>query len=191
MSARGLLGLLVMAVTLAPPGADAAALVLTDRLKQEAVRTGQRSITVDAYDAEWKMSNSSGETVTVFTPFHRVALAARHAAFRNEPMKPGEPDKLLKEQGDRLLLWANLKGPREDFARYYVPRLLIGDREIGASFVQNERTALKDETGKYVARCVYGFPTKELTGSSRVVLTVRNPDGEDVSQFTIDLSTMR
>ena len=191
MKVGTLLMLVAMALALLPPEARAAALVLTDRLKQEAVRMGQKSTTAETFDAEWKMANSTGETVTVFTPFHRVALAARHAAFRNETMKPGEPDKLLKEHGDRLLLWAYLKGGREDFARYYVPRLLIGDREIGASFVQNERTALKDETGKYVARCVYGFPTKELTGSSRVVLAVRNPDGEDVSQFTIDLSTMR
>jgi len=168
----------------------AAALILTDRLKQEAIRMGQKSVTVDTFDAEWRMANGTGESVTIFTPFHRVALAARHAAFKNEPFKPGEPDKILKEQGDRLLLWAHLKGTREDFARFYVPRLLVRDREIEASFVQNERTALHEGAG-YVARCMYGFPIKEITGSSRVVLAVRDPDGKDVSRFTIDLSTMR
>jgi hypothetical protein len=182
---------MLLLVMLAPGVAKAAALTLTERQKQEAIRAGQKSVTVDAFDAEWKMSNGSGESLTVFTPFHRVVLAARHAAFKREPLKPTEPDKILKEQGDRLLLWAYLKGPREDFARYYVPRLFMGDQEISASFVQNERTAVRDEAGHYVARCVYGFPTKELTGTSRLVLSVRNPDGEDVSKFTIDLSTMR
>ena len=183
--------LAVVALTLAPAPAPAAALALNERLKQEAIRAGQKSVTVEVFDAEWRLSNGAGESVTVFTAFHRVALAARHAAFKNEPLKPGEPDKILKEQGDRLLLWTYLKGTREDFARYYVPRLLVGDHEIAASFVQNERTAVRDEAGHYIARCVYGFPTKEITGSSRVVLAVRNPDGQDVSRFTIDLSTMR
>ena len=185
------LALAVVALTLAPAPAPAAALVLNERLKQEAIRAGQKSVTVEVFDAEWRLSNGAGESVTVFTAFHRVALAARHAAFKNEPLKPGEPDRILKEQGGRLLLWAYLKGSREDFARYYVPRLFVGDREIEPSFVQNERTALRENDKGYVARCVYGFPTKELTGSSRVVLAVRNPDGKDVSRFTIDLSTMR
>jgi hypothetical protein len=181
----------VVALLLLPRPGQAAALTLNERLKQEAIRAGQQSVTVDAFDAEWKLSNGSGESVTVVTPFHRVALAARHAAYKNEPLKPTEPDRVLKEQADRLLLWAYLKGAREDFARYYVPRLLVGTHEIAASFVQNERTAVRDEAGHYVARCVYGFPTKELTGASKVVLAVRNPEGEDVSRFAIDLSTMR
>jgi len=188
---RGPLLLVLALGLLTPSPTSAAALVLTDRLKQDAILAGQRSVTVDAFDAEWKMSNGSGESLVVFTPFHRVALAARQAAFKNTPLKPGEPDRILKEQGERLVMWAHLKGPREDFARYYVPRLVVGEHEVAASFVQNERTAVRDEAGQYVARCVYGFPTKELTGTSRVVLAVRNPDGADVSRFTIDLSTMR
>lgn len=191
MIARALLAVAVLALAMTPRSAQAAALTLSERLKQEAIRAGQKSVTVEVFDAEWKLSNGAGESVTVVTPFHRVALAARHAAYKNEPLKPSEPDRILKEQGDRLLLWAHLKGTREDFARFYVPRLLVGDHEIGASFVQNERTAVRDDAGHYVARCVYGFPTKELTGASKVVLAVRNPDGEDVSRFAIDLSTMR
>ena len=188
---RTILVLFVVVLAIAPHPASAAALELSDRLKQEAIRVGRKSVTTETFDAEWRLSNGSGESVTVFTPFHRVALAARHAAFKNEPLKPSEPDKILKEQGDRLLLWTYLKGTREDFARYYVPRLFVGDREVEASFVQNERTAVRDDAGYYVARCVYGFPTKDITGSSRVVLAVRNPDGDDVSRFTIDLSAMR
>jgi hypothetical protein len=188
---RALLTLAVLVLVIAPHPVGAAALELNDRLKQEAIRVGRKSVTTETFEAEWRLSNTSGESVTVFTPFHRVALAARHAAFKNEPLKPTEPDKILKEQGDRLLLWTYLKGTREDFARYYIPRLLVGDLEIEASFVQNERTAVRDDAGYYVARCVYGFPTKGITGSSRVVLAVRNPDGDDVSRFTIDLSTMR
>lgn len=189
MRAALLLTLIVLA--LAPRAGAAAALILTDRLKQEAIRAGQKSVTVEAFDAEWRLSNGQGESVTVFTPFHRVALAARHSAFKNQPFKPTEPDRILKEQGDRLLLWAHLRGTREDFARFYLPRLRVGDREIEPSFVQNERTAVREDGGRYVARCVYGFPTKEITGSSRVVLAVRDPNGKDVSRFTIDLSTMR
>jgi hypothetical protein len=106
-------------------------------------------------------------------------------------MKDSEPDKLLREQQDRLVIWANLRGPREDFARFYAPRILLGDREIEAAFVQNERTAVRTESGSYLARCVYGFPVKEIAPKSRLILVVRDPDGRDVSRFTIDLASMR
>ncbi|MGH7306095.1 MAG: hypothetical protein ACRELZ_22660, partial [Candidatus Rokuibacteriota bacterium] len=111
--------------------------------------------------------------------------------FKNEPMKDREPEKLLREQQDRLVIWASLHGPREDFARFFAPRLLVGDRQIEPAFVQNERTAARTDGGRYLARCVYGFPVKEITPKARVVLVVRDPDGRDVSRFTIDLASMR
>ena len=106
-------------------------------------------------------------------------------------MKEREPEKLLREQQDRLVIWASLHGPREDFARFFAPRLVLGDRQIEPAFVQNERTALRTDGGRYLARCVYGFPVKEMAPKSRVVLVVRDSDGRDVSRFTIDLASMR
>ena len=79
----------------------------------------------------------------------------------------------------------------EEFARHYVPKLLVGDREIKPSFVQNERTAIRQGDGAYLARCVYGFPTKEVKGRERVALVIGNGDGREVSRFTIDLALMR
>ena len=89
------------------------------------------------------------------------------------------------------MIWAHLRGPREDFARFYAPRILFGDREIEPSFVQNERTAVRTDVGAYLARCVYGFPTKELTPKARLLLVVRDADGREVDRFTIDLAAMR
>ena len=106
-------------------------------------------------------------------------------------MKDSEPEKLLREQQDRLVIWANLHGPREDFARFYAPRILLGDREIEPSFVQNERTAIRTDGGGYLARCIYGFPVAEIAPKSRLILVVRDSDGRDVSRFTIDLASMR
>ncbi|MBI4637456.1 MAG: hypothetical protein HY727_14005 [Candidatus Rokubacteria bacterium] len=181
-----------LAVLLASSGAAAAAsFALSEAQKREALRAGQRSVTVESFDTEWRVANGSGESVTVITPFHRLAIAARHAAFRNEPLKPDEPEKLLREQGDRVLFWVSLQGPREDFARFLTPRILVEDHEIEPAFVQNERTALREESGTFLARCVYGFATRDLSGSSRVVLVVRDADGRDVRRFTIDLATMR
>jgi hypothetical protein len=183
----------VLALALAGWSAPAAAvsLTLSPQEKSEALAAGQRSVTRDGFDAEWRVANGAGESVTVVTPFHRLVLAARHAAFRNERLKAGEPDRLLKEQGDRLVLWVSLRGDREDFARYYEPRLLVGELEIAPSFVQNERTAVRTGDGAFLARCVYGFPTQALAGKPRVALVIRDPDGRDVSRFTLDLSAMR
>lgn len=188
--------LLVLAVALTAPGAHGAALTLPPADIARALSVGQASITHEgAFDAEWRVTNQAGEGVVVMTPFHRIVLAARHAAFKGEPLRPGEPVKILKEQRDRLLLFVQLRGPREDFARHYVPRLLLGGApgapEIEPTFVQNERSAVRQEGGEFLARCVYGFPTKELTATSRVLLVVRDAERREVSRFTIDLGAMR
>lgn len=184
----GLVVLLLLAWS--APGA-AASLTLSEAEKQTALAVGARSITSETFGAEWTIKNGAGHSVAVLTPFHRLALAARNAAFKREPLKAGERERLLKEQTGRLPLWVHLRGPREDFARYYDPQLVVGDRQIKAAFVQNERTALRQEDGTYLARCVYAFPTQDLTGKSRLALIVAGADGRDVTRFTIDLSTMR
>jgi hypothetical protein len=181
----------LFALALWPGVVGAATLALTESQQQEAIQTGERSVTAEAFDAEWRIGSASGETAMVMTPFHRLAIAARHAAFNGKPLKPGEPAKILKENRDRLVFWITLRGTSEDFARHYVPRLMVGDREIKASFVQNERTAIRQQDGAYLARCVYGFPTKDVKGRERVGLVVGDGDGRDVSRFTIDLASMR
>ncbi len=183
------LALLVVLAVVAP--ASAASLELTEPEKQQALRAGARSVTAEVFDAEWRVSNGAGESVMVLTPFHRLVIAARHAAFKNEPMKADEPDKVLRDQGKRVVLWASLQGPREDFARFYVPRLVVGDRQIKASFVQNERTAIRQDDGSFLARCVYAFSTDDLVGTSRIALVVTDADGREVRRFTIELAKMR
>ena len=187
MIARAVLVLLLAG----PSAAGAVSFSLEPQQRSDALRVGAQSITRDSFDTEWRVANPTGDSLTVITPFHRLVLAARNAAFKNERMKDREPEKLLREQQDRLVIWANLRGPREDFARFFAPRLLVGDREIEPTFVQNERTAARAEDGGYRARCVYGFPVKEITPKSRVILVVRDPDGRNVSRFTIDLASMR
>lgn len=182
----------VLVALAAWPGvAGAATLTLTERQQQDAIHTGERSVTADSFGDEWRVAAAAGETATVLTPFHRLAVAARHAAFNKKPLKPGEPAKILKENRDRLVFSTDLRGSSEDFARFYVPRLLVGDREIKPSFVQNERTAVRQADGAYLARCVYGFPTKDVKGVERVALVIGDADGRDVSRFTIDLAAMR
>lgn len=181
----------ILAMLVIGSEATAASLVLTDADKRAAVRTGERSVTTETFDHEWRVTNGGGETATVLTPFHRLTVAARHAAFKRDTLKPADVDRVLKEGANRLVLWVNLKGKGEDFARFYVPRLVAAEREIKASFVQNERTAVRQDDGAYMARCVYGFPIQDLTGRGKVALVVADPDGRDVSRFTIDLASMR
>jgi hypothetical protein len=169
----------------------AASFTLSDADKRAAIQAGERSITSETFDREWRVSNGGGETATVVTPFHRLTVAARHATFKNDPLKPTDIDRVVKEDAGRLVVWVNLKGRSESFARFYVPRLLAGERQIKASFVQNERTAVRQEDGAYLARCVYGFPVQDITGSATVALVVADPEGRDVSRFTIDLASMR
>jgi len=170
---------------------EAASLALDEARMQEAAAYGERSVTREEFGDEWRVRNGTGDVVTVMTPFHRLALAARHAAFRKDPLKPRERARVLKEQQDRLVFWVQLRGPREDFARFYTARLVTGGRQIEPAFAQNERTPARDPGGTFIAHCVYAFPTKPLTGSSKVALLVRDGDGHDVTSFSIDLASMR
>ncbi len=183
--------LAALAVALWPATAAGAALSLDEKGRQEALRAGERSVNQDGFDAEWKVQNGSGDTVSVLTPFHRLVVAARHATFNSKPLKPRDVEKLVKDSRDRLVLWVDVRGRGEDFARLYTPRLVVGEREIKPAFVQNERTAARQEDGRYLARCVYGFPTRDLDGRARASLVVADGDGRDVTRVAIDLGKMR
>jgi hypothetical protein len=184
---------LTLVLVLAAGGAPAlgASLALGDREKDEALRVGQGSVSSEVFGAEWRVVNGDGESVTVVTPFHRLAMAARQAAFKNEPLKPQEQRRVLNELKERLVFEVNLLGPRGDFARYLAPRLLADGRQLEPSLVQNERTALRQEGGAYLARCRYWFPSKDLSPRAQLVLVVRDPSGQREARFPIDLSRMR
>ncbi|HEY7651829.1 MAG TPA: hypothetical protein VIG07_03315 [Methylomirabilota bacterium] len=170
---------------------DALLLTLTPRDRDEAMRAGRRSVFDESWGGEWRVDAGAGQAVTVMTPFHRLALAARNSAFQDRELKPRDVEALLKEQTGRLVFWATLRGRRVDFARYYVPALVAGREEIKASFSQNERTALRDEGGQYTARCQYVFPMESLDPRATVTLLVRDAEEQVVAKFTVDLSAMR
>jgi hypothetical protein len=180
-------GLLASAAT-----AVAGPLALADHERAEALRVGERSIRLETFDVEWRVENAAGESVTVLTPFHRLALAARHAAFQQRTLGAADQERVLDEVRDRLVLWVRLRGGHEDFARHYRPRLVVGGGDdVAPAFVQNEHTALPLGDGAYLARCVYAFPTAGLTRRDPIVLAVRDAEGREVSRFTIDLGRMR
>jgi len=185
--------LVVAGLVLAVAGPlDAASFALTPGERDEAIRAGRRSIVTEDFGAEWRVGGEElGQTLTVMTPFHRLALAARNSAFRNEELRQKDVDSLLKDREGKLVLWATFRGPRADFARFYVPALLRGQQAIKASFTQNERTALREEDGRYMARCMYVFPAGELDRAGKVTLVVKGPDDKPVGRFTVDLSAMR
>lgn len=171
--------------------ASAALLALSERERADAIRVGQRSVIGDDFGAEWRLRDEAGQTLTVMTGYHRLALAARNAAFKKEPLRPRDIESALKEANGKLSFWATLRGGRSDFARFLAPVLLSGGAEIKASFTQNERTALREENGRFAARCLYVFPTEGLDPRGRVTLVVRDPDDKEMAKFTVDLSAMR
>lgn len=185
---RGLV--LATAAVLAAGPVAAATFALSSAEQQAAISLGERSTTAEGFDREWRVSQG-GESVSVLTPFHRLVVAARHAAFKNEAITPSEVTRVLKRDASRLVLSVQLRGKREDFARHYAPLLLAGPREIKPAFVQNEHTPLRQEDGVYLARCMYGFPLSDLEGQERVTLRVSDAEGREVSRFTIDLARMR
>ena len=152
---------------------------------------GRRSVTTEDWGGEWRVAGGAGQLVTVMTAFHRLALAARNSAFQDKELKPRDVESVLKEQANKVVFVATLRGGREDFARFYTPVLLARSHGIKASFTQNERTALRGEDGQYTARCRYVFSAENVDPRATVTLLVRDSEEKVVAKFTIDLSTMR
>ena len=174
----------------ATPG-GAMSLVLTDRDREQAIRAGKRSIAAEEFGGEWRVKDAAGQTLTVMTPFHRLALAARNSAFQSKELKPKDVESVLKGSEGTLAFRVTLRGGKADFARFYTPELLAGSQTVRASFVQNERTALRESDGRYAAQCVYAFPAESVDPKGRVVLVVRDADEKEVAKFTVDLAAMR
>ena len=170
---------------------DAALFTLMPGDRDEALRVGRRSVTTEDWGGEWRVDGGAGQLVTVMTPFHRLALAARNSAFQDKELKPREVDSVLKDQQNKVVFFATLRGGRVDFARFHTAVLLARPQEIKASFTQNERTALRGEDGQYTARCLYVFPAEGVDPRATVTLLVRDSDERVVAKFTVDLSTMR
>ena len=189
--ARAAIALLVIARGVAPAPAAAASFALAEAERSDAVRAGQKSITFGDFGAEWRTRDAAGQTLLVMTPYHRLALAARNAAFKKEELKPRDVESLLKASENKLTFWVTLRGGSSDFARAFEPVLVGGPPDVKPSFVQNERTALREEDGRFVARCLYVFPAEGVAPRGRVTLLVRDADSKEMAKFTVDLSTMR
>jgi hypothetical protein len=194
-SRGGLALVLAAALGCGLPG-SAAALVgdLDEGGIREAIEAGIASIVQDDFAEEWQLRLPGGEEVVVTTPFSRLALAARHATMKGEPLT----DKQQKEQIDRSkgriqLLVTMRGGPSRSFARFYQPVLVVDGREVKASFVQNERTPLIQEDGRLAARNVYVFPLEGLPMTGAVTLVVRGapPEQKEVLRAKIDLGKFR
>ena len=190
--ARAVIALWVIGPWLAlPPPAAAVSFALAETERLDAMRAGQKSVTLADFDAEWRARDAAGQTLLVMTPYHRLALAARNAAFKKEELKPRDVESLLKGSENKLTFWVTLRGARSDFARSFEPVLVGGPAEMKATFVQNERTALREEDGRFAARCLYVFAAEGVAPRGRVTLLVRDPDSKEMAKFTVDLSTMR
>ena len=176
----------------APAQPRAASFALTPAERQQAITAGKRSVVSDEFGAEWKVKGDGpGQVLMVMTPFHRLALAARNSAFKSQELPQKEVDELLRDQENRLTLWAALEGSKADFARFYTPVLMSARQEIKPTFRQNERTGRREDNGTYTARCLYVFPAGELKPNETLVLIVKDLDDKQVAKFTVDLSAMR
>jgi len=159
----------------------------------EAIDAGIASITQEDFAEEWQLRLPGGEEVVVSTPFSRLALAARQAAMKGESLTEKQQQEQVDRGKGRIQLLVTMYGRARDFARWYQPVLLVGGREVKASFAQNERTPLRLEDGRYAARNVYVFPLEGLPTAGAVILVVRGPppDHKEVLRAALDLGRFR
>jgi len=185
--------LLAPAAALLLGGSPAAALVpeLVDADVQAALDAGTRGLTQEDFAEEWHLRPPGGEVV-VSTPFSRLALAARQAAYKGEPLTDKQRQEQIDRGRGRIQFVVTLFGREMDFARWHQPLLRVGEREVKPTFAQNERTPLRLEDGRYAARNVYVFPVEGLPPRGTVVLVVKNAlDQKEVWRAPLDLAKFR
>jgi hypothetical protein len=160
---------------------------------QEAIDAGTASITRDDFAEEWQLRLPGGEEVVVSTPFSRLALAARQAAMKSESLTDKQRQEQIDRGKGRIQLLVTMYGRDRDFARWYQPVLLVGGREVKATFAQNERTPLHLPDGRYAARNVYVFPLEGLPAKAAVTLVVRAapPAHKEVLRAPVDFGRFR
>lgn len=160
---------------------------------QEAIDAGTASLTQDDFADEWRLALPGGGEIVVSTPFSRLALAARQAAMKGEPLTDRQRQEQIDRGLGRIQLLVTVFGRQRDFARWYQAFLRVADREVKATFVQNERSPLPLPDGGYAARNVYVFPLEGLPSQGTVTLLVRGapPELREVLRATIDLGKFR
>jgi len=159
---------------------------------REALETGTGAMTREDFGEEWRVRLPGGEEIVVTTPFSRLAIASRQAALKGEPLTEKQRQEQLDRGKGKLQLVVTMYGRQVDFARWYLPVLRVGDREVKAMFTQNERTALRLEDGRFAARNIYVFPLEGLPPQGTVALVVRSsPDQKEILRASLDLSKMR
>ena len=160
---------------------------------REAIDAGIASITQDDFAEEWQLRLPGGEEVVISTPFSRLALAARQATMKGEPLSEKQQKEAIDRGKGRIQLLVTMPGPTRDFARFYQPALVVNGQEIKATFVQNERTPLPLGNRQYAARNVYVFPLEGLPKDGAVTLVVRDapPDMKEVLRAKLDLAKFR
>src|SRR5262247_266402 len=172
---------LAVGLVAATPG-ESMSVVLTDLDREQAIRAGKKSILTEEFGAEWRVKDGAGQTAVVMTPFHRLALAARNSAFQSKELRQRDVDSLLKKTEGTIAFWVTLRGGNAEFARHYSPQILAGAQTVRPSFVQNERTAIRQDDGRYAAQCVYTFPAEGIDPKGRVVLVVKDADEKEVAK---------
>jgi hypothetical protein len=183
-----------MVATLVLGARDGAAIVapLTPKDIQEAVDLGTQTMTQEDFGEEWHVTLPEGEEMVVTTPFSRVAWAARQAALKGDPLTDKQRDEQVDRGKGRIQFLVTVYGTQTDFARWYQATLRVGDKDIKASFNQNERTALRLPDGRFAARNVYVFPLEGVPPRGTVTLVVRRvPEQKEILRAAVDLAKMR
>ncbi len=159
---------------------------------QEAIDLGHQSMTQEEFGDEWVIRPTGEEEIVVSTPFSRLAMAARQAAFKGEPLTDKQRQEQIDRGKGRIQFLVTMYGRGPDFARWYQAVLRVGDKEIKATFNQNERTPLKLDDGRFAARNVYVFPLENIPPRGAVTLVVRQaPELKEMFRAPIDLAKMR
>ena len=117
---------------------------------------------------------------------------ARQAALKGEPLGDKQRDEQVDRGKGRIQFLVTMYGKQVDFAKWYQATLRVGDKDIKASFNQNERTGLRLPDGRFAARNVYVFPLESVPPRGTVTLVVRQvPEQKEILRAAVDLGKMR
>ena len=170
---------------------DAALFTLMPGDRDESVRVGRRSVTTEDWGGEWRVDGGAGQFLTVMTPFHRLALAARNSAFQDKELKPREVDSVLKDQQNKVVFFATLRGAGWTSRASTPPCCWPGAVDQGLLHTRTSGPRSAARTGSTPRAASTLFPAEGVEFPRPADAPGAGPRRKVVAKFTIDLLDQR
>ncbi len=177
--------------------AEAIQLNLTGKDIEEAFEYGTKGRDLSHAEllSAWRVNLGEGVgSASIVTPFGRIVVLGKEMADRLRDPNEREIKEALDENKGKLVFGCTLYGDDTLFADQYKAVLMYKDKKIEPSKKKvpssGDFTRFYPDSPRFRALCFYIFDVGKIDPNAKVILILKNGDGEEL-KFPFDLSKLR